>query len=128
MRLLIDTHAALWLFNEHENLSQAARDCLLDEANDLHISVASPWEVAIKHSLGKLTEFPFGVRLFLSAVSVSPIELVGILPEHIAKVEELPYFHRDPFDRLIIATALCEGMAIVTSDGNMSKYGVKCIW
>ena len=64
MKLLIDTHAALWLFNEHENLSQTVKDCLRDDGNELYISIASAWEVAIKHSLGKLTEFPDGVKIF----------------------------------------------------------------
>ena len=80
MKLLIDTHAALWLFNEHENLPTAVREHLLDEANDLYISVASAWEIAIKHSLGKLSEFSGGVARFLSAVREYPIELITVLP------------------------------------------------
>ena len=128
MKLLIDTHTALWLFNDYENLSQAAKNCLRDERNELYISIASAWEVAIKHSLGKLTEFPGGVKLFLSEIYDCPIEIVGVLPEYIEKVEELPYIHRDPFDRLIIATAVCEDMTIVTSDDNIRKYDVKCVW
>ena len=128
MKLLIDTHTALWLFNEHENLSQAAIDCLHDEENELFISISSAWEVAIKHSLGRLTEFPGGVKLFLSEIYDCPMVNIGVFPEYVEKVEELPYIHRDPFDRLIIATALCEGMAIVTSDVNICKYDVSCIW
>ena len=127
MRLLIDTQAALWLFNEHEYLPAAVREYLLDEANELYISIASAWEVAIKHSLGKLYEFNGGVSRFLSAVNEYPIELITILPRFIATVEELPYVHRDPFDRIIIATAMCEGMSIVTSDKNIHNYDVKCV-
>ena len=63
MKLLIDTHVALWLFNDHESLSQTAKKHLLDEENELYISIVSAWEIAIKHSLGKLTEFPDGVKL-----------------------------------------------------------------
>lgn len=128
MKLLIDTHIALWLFNDHENISQTARSCLRDEENELYISIASAWEVAIKHSLGKLPEFKGGVKRFFYAIYNTPIEIVGVLPEYIKKVEELPYIHRDPFDRLIIATALCEGMTIVTADENVYKYDAKCIW
>ena len=128
MNLLIDTHVALWLFNDHESLSSVARDCLRDEENRLYISIASAWEVAIKHSLGKLPEFKGGVKRFLYAIYDNPIEIVGILSEYIEKVEELPYIHRDPFDRLMIATALCENMAILTIDENIQKYNVKCIW
>jgi PIN domain nuclease of toxin-antitoxin system len=128
MTLLIDTHVALWLFNEHEKLSPWARDCLRDEENKLYISIASAWEVAIKHSLGKLTEFPGGVELFFSAINENPIEIIPVLPGHVEKVENLPYIHGDPFDRVIISTALCEGMAILTADENIRKYDVKCVW
>jgi PIN domain nuclease of toxin-antitoxin system len=128
MKLLIDTHAALWLFNGHENLSVNARNYLLDEKAALYISIVSAWEVAIKHSLGKLTEFPGGVKLFLSAIYENPIEIVTVLPNHIEIVEHLPYVHRDPFDRLIIATALSENMSIITADENIQKYDVSWIW
>lgn len=128
MKLLLDTHTALWLFNNHENLSSVAQDCLRDEENELYVSIASAWEIAIKHSLGKLTEFPGGVSLFLSAINENPIELITVLPEHVKKVEKLPYIHRDPFDRLIIATAMHEDMAIITADENIQKYDVKYVW
>ena len=128
MKLLIDTHAALWLFNEHENLPTTVREQLLDEANELFISIASAWEIAIKHSLGKLPAFSGGVKRFLYAVREHPIEIVTVLPKYVETVEELPYVHRDPFDRIIIATATCEDMSIVTADENIGKYNVRCIW
>lgn len=128
MKLLLDTHTALWLFNEYENLSSVVQDYLRDEKNELYISIASAWEIAIKHSLGKLTKFPGGVKLFLSAIHESPIEVIGVLSDYVEKVEELPYIHRDPFDRIIIATALCEDMTIVTADDNIHKYAVKYVW
>ena len=128
MKLLIDTHAALWLFNEHENLSPRARDFLRNEESELYISIVSAWEIAIKHSLGKLTEFPGGVKLFFSAINENPIEIIPVLPGHVEKVEELPYIHSDPFDRIIISTAMCEDMAILTADENIHKYDVKCVW
>jgi PIN domain nuclease of toxin-antitoxin system len=128
MKLLIDTHAALWLFNEHENLSHAAESFLHNKDNELYISIASAWEIALKHSLGKLSEFPGGVSLFLSAIKENPICIIAILPEYVERVEALPYIHRDPFDRIIIATALCEDMGIITSDAYIHKYDVKCVW
>ena len=128
MKLLIDTHAALWLFNGHENLPTAVREHLLDEANELYISIASAWEIAIKHSLGKLPEFIGGVKRFLLTVREYPIGLIPILPQYVETVEELPYIHRDPFDRIIIATAIREDMSIVTSDKNIHNYDVKCVW
>jgi PIN domain nuclease of toxin-antitoxin system len=128
MKVLVDTHAALWLFNEHENLSQAASACLRDEENELYISIASAWEVAIKYGLGKLQGFNGGVKRFLHAIHANPIQIIGIEPEYIEKVEELPYLHRDPFDRIIIASALCEEMVILTADENIQKYDVPWIW
>ena len=128
MKILVDTHVALWLFNDYENLSQAASDYLRDEKNELYISIASAWEVAIKCSLGKLPEFSGGVRQFLHALRANPINILGVAPNHIEKVEELPYHHRDPFDSIIISAALCEDMTILTVDENIWKYDVKCVW
>ena len=128
MRLLLDTHTALWLFNEHENLPAKVKDCLLDESNPLYISVVSAWEVAVKTSLGKLTDFKGGVKTFLSAVNRHPIALITVLPRHVELVESLPFIHRDPFDRLLIATALAERMAFVTADENIQKYDIPVVW
>ena len=128
MKLLLDTHVALWLFNEYENLSAAVRERLLNEANELYISIASAWEIAIKHSLGKLPGFRGGVKRFLFAVREYPIELLTVLPQYVETVEELPHIHRDPFDRIIIATAICEDMSIVTVDDNIRNYDVQCVW
>ena len=79
MKLLIDTHVALWLFNDYENLSPTASSYLRDEENELYISIASAWEVAIKHSLGKLPGFKGGVKRFLFAIYDKPIEIINIL-------------------------------------------------
>jgi len=128
MKILIDTHVALWLFNDYEKLSRIASDCLRDEENELYISIASAWEVAIKHSLGKLPEFSGGARRFLHAIYDNPIQVIGINPEYVEEIENLPYIHRDPFDRIIIATALCEGMVILTADENVQKYDVNFRW
>ena len=128
MKLLLDTHTALWLFNDYEKLSTVAKNCLLDKTNELYISIVSAWEVAIKHSLSKLTEFPGGVKLFISEIYDCPMKIITLLPQYVEAVEELPYIHRDPFDRLIIAAALCEDMSIITADKNIHKYDVKCVW
>ena len=128
MKILVDTHVALWLFNDYVNLSQAASDYLRDEKNELYISIASAWEVAIKYGLGKLPGFNGGVKRFFHAINDNPIQLIGIHFEYVKRVEELPYIHRDPFDRIIIATALCEEMVILTADENIQKYNTSWIW
>ena len=128
MKLLLDTHAALWLINEYEKLSSKVASMLTDEANELYISIISAWEIAIKASIGKLSEFDGGSKAFLAQIDNMPINIITVLPEHIGIVETLPFHHRDPFDRLIIATAKAESMAILTSDENIQKYDVSCIW
>ena len=84
--------------------------------------------MAIKYGLGKLPGFNGGVKRFLNAIHDNPIQIIGVEPEYVKRVEELPYVHRDPFDRIIIATALCEEMVILTADENIQKYDVPWIW
>jgi PIN domain nuclease of toxin-antitoxin system len=128
MKLLLDTHTALWWMNEHEKLSSEARAMLLNETCLLYISIASAWEISIKASLGKLTGFAGGVRAFLARVVDMPVCLLPIMPRHVEMVENLPFIHRDPFDRLLVATAKADGMTILTADANIHKYDVLSAW
>jgi PIN domain nuclease of toxin-antitoxin system len=128
MKLLLDTHTALWWVNEHEKLTPGVKSLLLDETNELYISVASAWEIAIKSSLGKLTELNGGVKTFFTLMESIPITLVTVTPRHIETVEKLPFIHRDPFDRILIATAITDGMTILTADENIHKYDVSFVW
>ena len=128
MKLLLDTHTALWWINEYEKLSSKARELLLDEEFTLYISIASIWEIAIKSSLGKLPGFNGGIRKILSNMEEMPIELVPIIPRHIEIVETLPFIHRDPFDRLLVALAIADDMTILTADENIRKYDVPSVW
>ena len=128
MKLLLDTHTALWWINEHEKLSSRAKALLMDDSHTLYISIASAWEVAIKISIGKLTEFGGGVRTFLDKVNMMPVELLPIGQHHIELLETLPFIHRDPFDRLLIAAAKADGMAIITADTNIHQYDVLTEW
>jgi len=128
MKLLLDTHIALWLINQHEKLSSEAKAMLLNDAHTLYISIISAWEIAIKVSLGKLHDFNGGVRSFLEKTEEMPIHLLPVAPHHVEMVETLPFIHRDPFDRLLIATAKADGMTILTADENIHKYGVPCVW
>ena len=128
MMLLLDTHAALWLVNEYEKLSSKASDLIIDDSNELFLSVASLWEIAIKVSKGKLTELNGGVNAFISNIENMPIELLPIIPNQTAIIEKLPFIHKDPFDRIIVATAISENMIVLTDDDNIQKYDVKSIW
>lgn len=126
MRYLLDTHAALWLFEGNEKLSQIARDIIADDENEIHISIASAWEVAIKVSIDKL-DFDGGVSEFLSAIHVNNIDLLDVKSEYVKMVEKLPFIHSDPFDRLIISTSILENMIIITVDKNIHKYDVRFV-
>jgi len=128
MKLLLDTHTALWWVNEHEKLSSKAGAMLLDDAHTLYISIVSAWEIAIKVSLGKLNEFDGGVKAFLAKTEDMPVFLLTVLPRHVEIVETLPLIHRDPFDRLLVATAKAEGMTILTADENIHQYDVPFVW
>ena len=127
MKMLLDTHVVLWWVNEHEKLSDEARSLLLQDTNILYLSIVSVWEIAIKTSLGKLTDFEGGVKEFLTVAANMPIHILPVEPSYIEAIERLPFIHRDPFDRMIVATAIMEHMAILTSDENILKYDVLTI-
>jgi len=128
MKLLLDTHTFLWFISGDPKLTIAARGLIEDAANDVLLSAASHWEMAIKVSLGKLTlAEPFAVlvprELTRNRVGTLPIELT-----HTTLVCSLPFHHRDPFDRLLIAQSLTENVPIVGSDVTFDAYGVKRLW
>jgi len=128
MRLLLDTHVAIWWINGHKDLPSDVKAMLLDSANTLHVSIVSAWEVSIKTSLGKLPEFKGGSKAFLAKLASIPITLLPIESRHLELVETLPFIHRDPFDRLLIATAMAENMTILTADEIIKQYDVPSVW
>jgi len=128
MKLLLDTHTALWWVNEHDKLSSKANVLLSDDSHSLYISIVSAWEVAIKASLGKLYEFDGGVKAFLAEMEDNPVVFLPVEKQYVAMVEALPFHHRDPFDRLLVATAKVEGMTILTADENIHQYDVPWVW
>ena len=127
MNILLDTHTILWALSDDEKLSDKAKMEILSPENNKLVSLASAWEVAIKISLNKLS-FEGGVSQFSQQIERDGFELLSIRTEHVALVETLPFHHRDPFDRLIVATAIAEGMTIITADTSMHLYDVSCIW
>ena len=128
MRLLLDTHAALWWIGDDKRLPAAARRTIAKAEAVRFLSVASAWELSIKSSLGKL-RLPGPVGKFLEEhLPVNRIELLTITFADLTRVESLPFHHRDPFDRLIAAQALERDLAIVSPDRAFDKYGVKRIW
>ncbi|MDR2580977.1 MAG: type II toxin-antitoxin system VapC family toxin [Fibromonadaceae bacterium] len=128
MKILLDTHTALWFVNEYEKLSPKAKNILLNDTNQFYISVVSVREVAIKVSIGKMSELIGGAKTFLNKIEETPINIISISSNHAAEVESLPFIHNDPFDRLLIATAKSEVMTILTADENIHKYDVDWMW
>lgn len=127
MRLLLDTHAFLRLIS-NQKLSQLAEDTFLDPENQLFLSVASYWEICIKISIGKLSLAENWVQVFEREMQVNVIRWLPIEKAHCQVIIGLPWMHRDPFDRLLIAQARCEGMTILTADANIQQYDVATIW
>jgi PIN domain nuclease of toxin-antitoxin system len=128
MRLLLDTHSFLWFITGDERLSQTARELVEDSSNQPWLSIASLWEIAIKTSIGRLElARPFG-ELIPEQMNLNGIEALDIRVEHLAQVVQLPFHHRDPFDRLLIAQAQIEDMPIVGSDALFDAYAITRMW
>ena len=124
MKLLLDTHAALWWLSGDERFGETAARHLTDETNQVLLSAVVVWEVEIKRSLGKL-EAPDD---FASALLGAGAQALAISLDHVAAVEQLPWHHRDPFDRLLVAQASIEGAVIVSQDEALRPYGVELVW
>ena len=124
---LLDTHVVIWFFNGDNALSETAKQIILNPSNMKYLSIASVWELAIKIGLGKL-EFKGKAEGFVRLAETSEITILPIKPAHLSALETLPRLHRDPFDRLLIATALAEHMTFITVDENIAQYNVPQIW
>ncbi|MDZ7750891.1 MAG: type II toxin-antitoxin system VapC family toxin [Gammaproteobacteria bacterium] len=121
MRLLLDTHVALWAIVDSPRLPQSIRSLLLASENTLVVSAASVWEIAIKHSLRR-RDMPLSGETALRYFQESGYMLLSVGPGHAAAVEGLPDHHRDPFDRLLAAQALTEPLRLVTHDPVLAQY------
>ncbi|MBN1836762.1 MAG: type II toxin-antitoxin system VapC family toxin [Spirochaetales bacterium] len=128
MKLLLDTQVFLWSIDSPRRLSGEAAAALLDGDNDLFLSAASYWEICLKLSIGKLALQERWAELLDREMSANRIVWLALEKQHMRAVVGLPWVHRDPFDRLLVAQARCEGMAIVTSDENLRQYGVGTVW
>jgi PIN domain nuclease of toxin-antitoxin system len=128
---LIDTHVFLWLVFEPERLSEAARDVLIHPRSVLKLSTASVWEALLKAGKGKLT-FLQGETVpadyLEKAIRTLNLQPLPVELEHVTRASTLPSFHADPFDRLLIAQALVEGIPIMTADRAIHDYAVRVIW
>jgi PIN domain nuclease of toxin-antitoxin system len=127
MRAILDSHVFLWAITDDERLTQAHRDIFLDDEAELYLSIASLWEILIKCGIGKLGLPKPAAKYLSKQLEKNRIGVLGIQLHHLARLEDLPPLHRDPFDRMIAAQAIAEKMPVLTVDEQLSAYGVQVI-
>ncbi len=128
MRALLDTHVLLWWLTDSDRLTRRAREVIAARETELYWSAASSWELAIKTALGRL-ELPGPPRSVIPKVirdqALRPLEVTHA---HALAVAELPWHHRDPFDRLLVAQAGLENLGVLTADPVFAEYGAQVVW
>jgi len=128
LKLLLDTHALLWQWADSSRLSADAAAAILTPPHETHVSAASVWEIAIKMSNGRLRIVTDFDKFVEKAILENGYKILPIEAAHAAESINLPWIHRDPFDRMLAAQARVEKMALVSSDAIMDQYGVTRIW
>ncbi len=123
MRLLLDTNALIWWMDDEPILGAATRKLIADPSNTVFATVVSLWEITIKWRIGKL---PRRGSEYGGLLVTEGCELLNVRPDHVSALETLEAHHKDPFDHLILAQAKVEGATIITSDREMSLYGIQC--
>ncbi len=128
MRALLDTHAMYWYIEGDPRLSATAQTLIQDASNEILISPASYWEIAIKVSIGKWKLNRTYEEFIDIGLSKYGFQVLLILPTHTARVIGLPFHHKDPFDRLLIAQGMVEGIPIISNDSALDAYGISRLW
>ena len=128
MRLLLDTHAVLWAVGAPDHLSGPVHAALLADGNEVSFSIASLWEVAIKVSLGRLELSRDWPALIDDGRARMRAGWLAVESNHCAQVSQLPWHHRDPFDRMLVAQAMCEDLTLVSKDRVLADYQVPVLW
>jgi PIN domain nuclease of toxin-antitoxin system len=128
MRLLLDTHAFIWYTTDSSRLTATGRSLIDNGENDILLSTASVWEMAIEHSIGRLTfSMPF-MEFIKQQIAVNRIDILEITFDHIEVVASLLLHHRDPFDRLIIAQSMAQQIPILSVDAIFDAYAIAPVW
>ncbi len=128
MKLLLDTHTVLWFYLADPQLSIPANAAIVDPSNEKWVSPACYWEIAIKISTGKYVLAQPYEDFWRNAIEANGFQILPIVPRQTALLTTMPYHHRDPFDRLLIAQAMAEGMSVVCADAIFDSYGVSRVW
>ena len=127
MRVLLDTHSLLWLITEDPSLPNNARVVARTTSNACFVSAASLWEISIKHSIGKL-HVKTGLDHIFQLIRQTGFELLPITERHMLESAKLPFHHRDPFDRMLVAQATCEELTVMTKNPLFVTYGAPVVW
>ncbi len=127
MNYILDTHSIIWFLNGDSQLSEKSRITIENSDNQKFISIGTIWELAIKISIGKF-EFQSGLKGFVDLVEENGFDILSISYFDLIHLTNLPFIHRDPFDRLLIAQAMENKMTIITKDEHISKYGISTLW
>jgi PIN domain nuclease of toxin-antitoxin system len=127
MKILLDTHAFVWMDNEPQKLSRRAQELCQDPDNILLLSVTSIWEIQIKNQLGKL-KLKMSLSELIRQQQENGVEILPIEPAHIFALDSLPDHHKDPFDRLLIAQAIVEESVLLSADPLIAQYPVSVEW
>lgn len=128
MKLLLDTHAFLWWITDDDRLSERAGELIADGSNDVYLSSASAWEIAIKAGLGRI-KLPDNTWSFTpEQLERNAFQALPVHVSHAVGVITLPDIHRDPFDRMLVAQAMIEGLSIVSGDEQIGRYQVPVVW
>lgn len=128
MNTLLDTHVLFWWLTDDARLSAAARQILIAEADGVHVSVATAWEIAIKVGQGKWPEARELIHHFEREMASEGFRLLPIDVAHARAAGLMRAAHRDPFDRMLVAQAVSEGLMVVTSDQKLAALGAACMW
>ena len=128
MDILLDTQVILWSVSGDSRLSRRARSVFLDPTNNLYFSMAGYWEIAIKISIGKLELSDKWPAIFDREMRNNFIKFLPITKEHCKCLTELPFHHRDPFDRMLVSQTKIEQMALLSADSQLKKYEIEVIW
>jgi PIN domain nuclease of toxin-antitoxin system len=128
MRALLDTHALIWFLEGDERLSGRGRETIARDDNEVLVSIVSIWEMSIKHGLGKFELGQPFADLIPKQLELNGFGVLGVELPHVIELGTLPYHHRDPFDRMIIAQARVENLPVIGDDGAFDAYGVQRIW
>ncbi len=128
MKLLLDTHALLWFIGGSDRVTHAAREAIVRPDNLKLVSLATLWEMAIMASLGRLRTREALEPFILRQMELNGFHLLHIQTSHACRVAELPFHHRDPFDRLLAAQCLCDDLTLISGDAAFDAYGVDRVW